>query len=90
MAGSLTVLSDAAHLLADLASFIVALAASHYASKPASETYTFGKCGREIDLTNSPGYISNDLDYVQALNELRHLRPCLVFHLWRYCRFYWP
>ena len=43
LAGSLTVLSDAAHLLADLASFIVALAASHYASKPASETYTFGK-----------------------------------------------
>ena len=42
IAGSLTVLSDAAHLLADLASFAVALAASHLASLPATATYTFG------------------------------------------------
>jgi len=42
MAGSLTVLSDAAHLLADLAGFGVALVASHLASLPATQKHTFG------------------------------------------------
>jgi zinc transporter 2 len=42
VAGSLTVLSDAAHLLADLAGFGVALAASHLASLPATEKHTYG------------------------------------------------
>jgi zinc transporter 2 len=42
IAGSLTVLSDAAHLLADLAGFGVALAASHLASLPATEKHTYG------------------------------------------------
>ena len=41
-AGSLAVLSDAAHLFSDLASFIVAVAAGHLASLPGSPTYTFG------------------------------------------------
>eukprot|EP00586_Coscinodiscus_wailesii_P002671 CAMPEP_0172490174 /NCGR_PEP_ID=MMETSP1066-20121228/20492_1 /TAXON_ID=671091 /ORGANISM="Coscinodiscus wailesii, Strain CCMP2513" /LENGTH=417 /DNA_ID=CAMNT_0013258501 /DNA_START=149 /DNA_END=1402 /DNA_ORIENTATION=+ len=42
IAGSLTVLSDAAHLLADLTAFGVALIASHLASRPASESHTYG------------------------------------------------
>uniref|UniRef100_A0A7S4HR36 Cation efflux protein cytoplasmic domain-containing protein n=1 Tax=Odontella aurita TaxID=265563 RepID=A0A7S4HR36_9STRA len=42
ISGSLAILSDAAHLLADLASFCVAIAAAHLASLPASETHTFG------------------------------------------------
>jgi zinc transporter 2 len=42
IAGSLTVLSDAAHLLADLTAFGVALIASHLASRPASENHTYG------------------------------------------------
>jgi len=42
VAGSLTVLSDAAHLLADLAGFGVALAASHLASLTATEKHTYG------------------------------------------------
>lgn len=42
ISGSLAVLTDAAHLLADLASFAVAIAAAYLASLPASETHTFG------------------------------------------------
>ncbi len=42
IAGSLTVLSDAAHLLADLAGFGVALVASHLASLSATEKHTYG------------------------------------------------
>mmetsp|Transcript_261 Transcript_261/g.366 ORF Transcript_261/g.366 Transcript_261/m.366 type:complete len:511 (-) Transcript_261:125-1657(-) len=42
LSGSLAVLSDAAHLFADLAAFIVAIAASHIATLPASSTHTFG------------------------------------------------
>eukprot|EP00970_Alexandrium_tamarense_P009666 scaffold1940_cov189-Alexandrium_tamarense.AAC.1 len=42
LAGSLAVLSDAAHLAADLSAFVVAISGSHIASLPASETHTFG------------------------------------------------
>jgi cation diffusion facilitator family transporter len=42
LAGSLAVLSDAAHLLADLASFAVAIAASHLGSLPTTDQHTFG------------------------------------------------
>mmetsp|Transcript_29191 Transcript_29191/g.58496 ORF Transcript_29191/g.58496 Transcript_29191/m.58496 type:complete len:466 (+) Transcript_29191:133-1530(+) len=42
LAGSLAVLSDAAHLAADLSAFIVAISGSHIANLPASETHTFG------------------------------------------------
>ena len=42
MAGSLAVLSDAVHLAADLAAFLVAIVGSHIASLPASESHTFG------------------------------------------------
>lgn len=39
---SLAILSDAAHLLADLASFAVAIGASYLASLPSNEQHTFG------------------------------------------------
>lgn len=42
LAGSLAVLSDAAHLLADLASFAVAIAASYLSSLPSTDQHTFG------------------------------------------------
>lgn len=42
IAGSLAVLSDAAHLFADLASFAVAIAAEHLATLPATDQHTFG------------------------------------------------
>lgn len=42
MAHSLAILSDAAHLFADLASFGVAIAASYLASMPATRQHTFG------------------------------------------------
>lgn len=42
LAGSLAILSDAAHLFADLAAFVVAIAASHLASLPPSSDFTFG------------------------------------------------
>ena len=42
IAGSLAVLSDAAHLLADLASFAVAITASHLGSLPTTDQHTFG------------------------------------------------
>ena len=42
LAGSLAVLSDAAHLAADLSAFVVAISGSHIASLPASTTHTFG------------------------------------------------
>ena len=41
-AHSLAILSDAAHLFADLASFAVAIAASYLASLPATRHHTFG------------------------------------------------
>jgi solute carrier family 30 (zinc transporter), member 2 len=41
-ANSLAILSDAAHLFADLASFAVAIAASYLASMPATPDHTFG------------------------------------------------
>jgi zinc transporter 2 len=42
IAGSLAILSDAAHLSADLASFAMAMAANHLASLPSSSRHTFG------------------------------------------------
>jgi len=42
LAGSLAVLSDAAHLAADLSAFVVAIAGSHIASLPASNSHTYG------------------------------------------------
>ena len=42
LAGSLAVLSDAAHLAADLSAFVVAILGSHIAALPASEAHTFG------------------------------------------------
>ena len=42
LSGSLGVLSDAAHLFADLAGFAVAYAASHLASLPPTQSHTFG------------------------------------------------
>lgn len=42
LAGSLSVLSDAAHLTADLSAFVVAISGSHIASLPASDSHTFG------------------------------------------------
>ena len=42
LAGSLAILSDAAHLLADLAAFLVAIGAAHLASLPSTESHTFG------------------------------------------------
>jgi len=42
LSGSLAILSDAAHLFADLAAFVVAIAASHLASLPPSSAFTFG------------------------------------------------
>lgn len=42
LSGSLAVLSDAAHLFADLASFGIAIVANHLASLPATDQHTFG------------------------------------------------
>jgi zinc transporter 2 len=42
IAGSLAILSDAAHLSADLASFAVAIAATYLASLPSSSQHTYG------------------------------------------------
>jgi zinc transporter 2 len=42
LSGSLAILSDAAHLFSDLAAFIVAIAASHLASLPPSQDFTYG------------------------------------------------
>ncbi|CAB9496224.1 Zinc transporter 8 [Seminavis robusta] len=42
LAGSLAVLSDAAHLLADLASFAVAIVAAYLAARPSTQYHTYG------------------------------------------------
>ena len=42
LAGSLAVLSDAVHLAADLSAFVLAIAGSHIAGRPASGSHTFG------------------------------------------------
>lgn len=42
LAGSLAVLSDAAHLFSDLASFAVAIVANYLASLPSTAQHTFG------------------------------------------------
>jgi len=41
-ANSLAIMSDAAHLFADLAAFVVSIGASHLASLPSTEKHTFG------------------------------------------------
>jgi hypothetical protein len=50
-AGSLAVLTDAAHLLTDVASFLVALIAAILAEMPGSKNYTFG--GRTSTVASS-------------------------------------
>jgi solute carrier family 30 (zinc transporter), member 2 len=42
LSGSLAVLSDAAHLFADLASFAIAIIAAHFAALPTTDQHTFG------------------------------------------------
>ena len=42
LSGSLAVLSDAAHLCADLSAFLIAISGSHIANMPASDSHTFG------------------------------------------------
>ena len=42
ISGSLSILSDATHLFADFASFIIAIFASKLASRPPSSVYTYG------------------------------------------------
>ena len=42
LAGSLAILSDAAHLAADLSAFVVAILGSHIAALPVSEAHTYG------------------------------------------------
>ena len=42
LAGSLAILSDAAHLMADLASFAVAIVAAHLAARPSTTSHTYG------------------------------------------------
>lgn len=42
IAGSLAVLSDAAHLMADLASFAVAIVAAYLAARPSTRYHTYG------------------------------------------------
>jgi len=41
-ANSLAIMSDAAHLFADLAAFVVSIGASHLASLPSTEKHTYG------------------------------------------------
>lgn len=47
-AGSLAILTDAAHLLTDVAGFAIALLAAVMARKPATKNYTFGLARAEV------------------------------------------
>ena len=49
VAGSLAILTDAAHLLTDITSFIIAIIASQLALRPASMAYTYGKPSCRLD-----------------------------------------
>ncbi|CAM9412029.1 unnamed protein product [Pylaiella littoralis] len=46
--GSLAIISDAAHLLADVSGFILAMVANEIASQPASATLTYGPVRAEV------------------------------------------
>jgi Co/Zn/Cd efflux system component len=48
MAGSLAILTDAAHLLTDVSSFILAIIANEIASRPACEKLTYGPVRAEV------------------------------------------
>jgi cobalt-zinc-cadmium efflux system protein len=48
LTGSLALLADAGHMLADVAALVLALIAAHFASRPASPTKTFGYYRLEI------------------------------------------
>jgi len=48
MAGSLAVLSDAAHLCVDLSSFIIAIMANYLSMKPATDKMSFGMVRAEV------------------------------------------
>jgi len=79
LAGSLAVLSDAAHLLADLAALLVAIAASHLAALPPSAQHTYG-----LKRTESLAALLSVLSLaivsvVLAAEALRRLYYILVF-----------
>jgi len=48
VSGSLALLSDAGHMLTDLAALLISMAAMIMASKPASETHTYGYARLEV------------------------------------------
>mmetsp|Transcript_17349 Transcript_17349/g.25717 ORF Transcript_17349/g.25717 Transcript_17349/m.25717 type:complete len:407 (+) Transcript_17349:25-1245(+) len=48
LAGSLAILTDAAHLLTDVSSFILAIVANEIASRPACEKLTYGPVRAEV------------------------------------------
>jgi len=48
IAGSLAIITDAAHLLTDVSSFFVSIIANILASRPASDTLTFGLIRAEV------------------------------------------
>eukprot|EP00520_Triparma_pacifica_P009976 CAMPEP_0118665106 /NCGR_PEP_ID=MMETSP0785-20121206/18423_1 /TAXON_ID=91992 /ORGANISM="Bolidomonas pacifica, Strain CCMP 1866" /LENGTH=419 /DNA_ID=CAMNT_0006559165 /DNA_START=166 /DNA_END=1422 /DNA_ORIENTATION=- len=48
MAKSLAILSDAAHLMTDLSSFVIAIMAANIAMKPANPKYTYGMMRTEV------------------------------------------
>lgn len=73
IAHSLAILSDAAHLFADLASFAVAIGASYLASMPATREHTFGLKRTEslaaLFSMISLAFVSLGLGY-EAINRL--------------------
>jgi zinc transporter 2 len=48
LAGSLAIMTDAAHLLSDFASFVISLVALHLAKRPGSTTMSFGYARAEV------------------------------------------
>ncbi|CAN0386672.1 unnamed protein product [Phaeothamnion confervicola] len=48
MAGSLAIITDAAHLLTDVSSFILAIVANEIAARPACEKLTYGPVRAEV------------------------------------------
>lgn len=48
LAGSLAIMTDAAHLLSDFASFVISLVALHLSKRPGSTTMSFGYARAEV------------------------------------------
>lgn len=89
LAGSLAIMTDAAHLLSDCISFIVALLAIVWAKKSPNNYMTFGykrigKCLNTVDITSSAVLVPGETRVFNNNNNNNNMHDLFV------CLFFFP